>query len=597
MASIFDPNKDKDAEAANGQAGAQPPANPQLISGQSATVGSGDSNTNKPTSSGRFTNIQNYMNANQAAPGQSMADKVGDKLGEVKQQNVSNFQTAQNDFNQQAGDARVQYNSGLVNNAVTNPNALITGLATGAPATPPASPVTAPISNAPPASVSPTPAAPATDLREFQRERDAQYAGPSELNNYSKLSQDAQNFQGLTQQTGSESGRFNLLRQFFNKPNYTRGAQSLDNLLMQGNGGDLNKLQGNRAQAAELNQNLQNTQGQAQQTADQYRQEANATRGQVRGQLSDAVTGLDNSLTQRANDTIANRTTDYNNLQSGITANEYNDQVAKLGLDKGTNLYDLNLNDFLTRNNPEVNNANVASADEYQRMQGLQQLSGDALDPNVAANFNKYNQTVQPTLGNDFTFDKDRFNTALGQSKDAYTNQASDIDNKIATQQQLMQWANQNAQRGGDYDSRMTNAVDTINDLLAQKNNLAKQYGQSSDSMRDQAMQGTSQFSTQKTQLSNQAGMISDALATGRPTTSNGQLIDGLGNPMFYGNQPITKANAQQIYANYQNQLNSMNQHSSYNLNQLADLGTGRSLMTKEDRDAQMAALNQLLGR
>jgi hypothetical protein len=408
MATNYDPNMDKEngdqsstganSNANGGSAGASSamPADtaPKSVSvGQSASVDAGQGSQSKPTNSGQFVNLQNYFNANKTDdPNQNMGAKLSGKLNDQGQAASQNINKANTDFNNQANSNRNQYNDGLMKTVTTDPNAFYQQTQTDP-------------SN--------------TNVTEFNREQSGNYGGPTQLNNYDKLSADTQNYQNLTNQTGSEAGRFNLLKTYFNNGSYNQGQQNLDNLLMQGDKNQMQQMGQTRTQAANVASNLQQSALQAQDTGNQYANEAKDTANKVNTSLTGAMGTISDK--NAADVQAAN---DYNtriqgSLSSGKIAAA---DASKLGLTAGTT-YGVNAGSYF---NPGTVNANtVADKNTYQNYDALAHLANttDTLftDPTQlgtnAANTNPFNlKNYQSAV-----------DSAKGSYNAAYNPQAKDI--------------------------------------------------------------------------------------------------------------------------------------------------------------------------
>jgi hypothetical protein len=430
MATNYDPNMDKEngdqsstganSNANGGSAGASSamPADtaPKSVSvGQSASVDAGQGSQSKPTNSGQFVNLQNYFNANKTDdPNQNMGAKLSDKLNDQGQAASQNINKANTDFNNQANSNRNQYNDGLMKTVTTDPNAFYQQTQTDP-------------SN--------------TNVTEFNREQSGNYGGPTQLNNYDKLSADTQNYQNLTNQTGSEAGRFNLLKTYFNNGSYNQGQQNLDNLLMQGDKNQMQQMGQTRTQAANVASNLQQSALQAQDTGNQYANEAKDTANKVNTSLTGAMGTISDK--NAADVQAAN---DYNtriqgSLSSGKIAAA---DASKLGLTAGTT-YGVNAGSYF---NPGTVNANtVADKNTYQNYDALAHLANttDTLftDPTQlgvnAANTNPFNlknyQSAVDSAKSTYTAANDSYNqqlqSELGQTYlQPYLNPLGDVTTK-----------------------------------------------------------------------------------------------------------------------------------------------------------------------
>lgn len=196
MATVLDPNKDNKQNVQNNQ-------NPTLGQGQttSSVVGTGNQTVpslNKaPASSGRFTNINKYIQANR---GNQFAQDFGNKITQKADQTKQNINQAQQNFNTQAQQGRL---------ATDQTKGVF--------------------------------AAGKDDLSNLNQDQQqiygnvltsSGYAGPKGLQNEQQVLGQAQRAQQIGQQAVNQKGRTALLSDFYAKPQYSQGARNLDNLLL-----------------------------------------------------------------------------------------------------------------------------------------------------------------------------------------------------------------------------------------------------------------------------------------------------------------------------------------------------------------------------
>lgn len=387
MAVVYNPS-DKDQDQQNQtQNGSQPTnntSNTTMNAGNSAPItASSSSSSQSPsgptgTSSGRFTNITNYLNANKNF---NQGDGLGGKIvNNVQQQNQNlntGVQNATQTFNQQANDNRRQYDQGFVNNTINNATTAVTN---------------------------------PNDVNKFGQMRDASYQGPTALQDAPKLQVQAQNIADTTSQLGNEQGRFNSLRQMFNRPTYSSGQQKLDNLLVQNDPNQIKQMNNARVlgNQAQNTVNQANTQAQAQ--GQLYTQEANNTKQQTQDALNKAFTDQDSALQAKVDAANTAQTNLRNDLTSGTVTQA---EADRLGLTNGMSTFGLNLSDYL--NNIDANKQTVANADDYSRYQALSKLAN--IDPTVLTN-PQLAGTYDSQLANQFN--KDNFNSARSSTEQNY---------------------------------------------------------------------------------------------------------------------------------------------------------------------------------
>ncbi len=218
---------------ANGQPLPQQPQGPISVSGTPITaveggVGQptpqGTATGRKPSGSGRFTNIQGYLQANQGA-GEKIAGQIGqdvkkqtEKLGQAVGQAgaIGSQLQAERDRLANVGSLQTQLQTDPTKVNVEQFRQISTGQ---------------------------------TALNPIQQQ--AQQTFDTAQGELGRVQQ-------LAGQTGTEAGRFELLRQSLGRPGYSRGQQKLDQLLVQAGGGGnvLSQLQQQTQQQARAGEQL-----------------------------------------------------------------------------------------------------------------------------------------------------------------------------------------------------------------------------------------------------------------------------------------------------------------------------------------------------
>lgn len=207
------------------------------------------------------------------------------------------------------------------------------------------------------------------------------YTGPQQLEQaqgYTEAQKAAQSATDKAKMAGTESGQQELLRQTYARPNYSQGETKLDQVLL---GGNAQAKQG----LSDLSQkysglyDLFNKQAQDVGTSiNQANAQALANRQAIAAAEPQAWNDLVNPIKQRAQDltnqNIAANTRVQNDLQDDLL---FQDTLDKLGLTSGQNLYDLNLNSYITPNQTQLGVNDVANQQEREKYQALRDLFGD----------------------------------------------------------------------------------------------------------------------------------------------------------------------------------------------------------------------------
>ncbi len=488
IANQYDPNKPKSSEDDS-------TAQPVSVSGSEAQDDNGGapSASNaapvanaspKPTSSGRFQNLNAYLKANQNfnKDAGGLAGKVNQNLTSKSNDLQKNFAQSQQDYQTSLNNARQRYDQQFVNNTLGTPTSNINNGSSGinqnpnpsgsgnmgqTPGTFMTPEVGAPQQNqlTPPStgnmgqtpentgnmpstvpavlqSASSMPSSAQSDIDRFQQMLNASYKGPTSLD--PNLNVQASNFANLAGQTGSEQGRFNLLKDLYNKPTYSSGQQTLDNLLLQSNPQQLNTLQANRTKANQINNNLRQAQVQAGVQASDATNEANATREATRNALTGAVSSFGANEDRAVKDALAARQKQFDTEQTGLTTGQLSSQDAlnfglinKLGDTQGNNpLYNLDLGKYLTQSNVSPTGQTVATPEDYQRIAALQKLSGGYATDDTSKIYDTYSDPTKAgtfAKENPYDFNQASYKTDWNNADLAYHGKADPLQQGIDT--------------------------------------------------------------------------------------------------------------------------------------------------------------------
>jgi hypothetical protein len=319
MSTVFDPNAD---EAQNGgsvsQGQGSPSANSQASAASQSSaagtpIGTGGGagagpvapSASKPGTSGQFTNIQNYINANQ---GNNLGQQTENQFNNLKQQGENQLGSQVSGFDQNAaatGQA-IQNEQSAVNAApsqVVNPNNFQQGLSA------------------------------------LQSGLGYQYNGPTGLQNTAGLQNQAQNLSTLGGLTNSDAGRFTLLQKFFNTPTYTQGQTNLDNVLL---GSQPQALQQVRQTANSLGNDVNSAVGNAASQVSQLQNQAQGVQQAAQNAVGTGAQNIYGQLGTEANNFITQGQALQNNPNAtgvslagpyGLSQNLTPQQAAQLGLE------------------------------------------------------------------------------------------------------------------------------------------------------------------------------------------------------------------------------------------------------------------------
>jgi hypothetical protein len=357
----------------------------------------------KGTTSGRFTNVTNYLKANQ--PGAGVAGKIATGIGgeqaKVGQQIDKERQKFESDVERGAQSWQGAYATPAQQTEQgSSPSDIPDKEVAPQPQQPQAYAGATPAMNSiiNKAVSNPTSLTP-EEITQYNTWRTAQYGGPQQMGDLGAVKAGMQNVQQMGQMAGSEAGRFGLLRSMFNKPTYSSGQQKLDQLLIQGSPEQMQQLKQARAGVGNLGTQLQTAQQKAEVLAQQKSQEAEAIRSGAAGALG-GVKGAKEIEAQTSLAIEQGRTRDkVNTILTALGKGEITqDQAQELGI------------------SPEL-----AAKASYLSPEELKELYSDKSGEEVAGGItqqNYLNQQQQQTLNAlaRLSGEKDKFATTEGSN-------------------------------------------------------------------------------------------------------------------------------------------------------------------------------------
>lgn len=416
MANIINFNEDdKNKQNNAGQPASAQPANIAPVSGQQSAPQQG------PASSGQFTNIQKYLNANKGA-GQQISGGVQQQLNKGIQPLKTQQESQANQFKQSVQNANdvlgrgQQYNqqlqapvastTGIMPVAAGIQNTMNQGLGSET--------ASAAMTKAQATGQQPIQPVNAFDpnsivndqnkLTDFTKIRLGQGVDENTLKSQAQQAQDTaaglqQKASDLAQQTASAQGRSGLVNQAFSRPGYTQGQQRMDNLFLSGAGQQgvnaiRNVAKQNVSQAGNI---YSQAQAGTKQAGDVATQEQN-----IQKSLQDSANALESGYMQNLQNLIpeVNKQRDaekarwqqnYDVLTGAKQGTIDQDIFDQLGLKSGERTYnvltDPNLNLRQIANISDYNAAtaqDVASQKDVDYYNALAKLSKGGLDTSGA---------------------------------------------------------------------------------------------------------------------------------------------------------------------------------------------------------------------
>ena len=342
-------------------------------SGPSSSSSAAPTIQGAPTSSGRFQNIQNYLDANKDynKQGGGFAGQITGDLGKQKDQSLRNVQDTQQQWTiqNQSKDIDPTQAGQFVNSGIQN--------ATQFTQDP-------------------------NQVNQFQQYLNAkdQYVAPEQYDASQQLANQVQNYQTRTNQVDSESGRYALLKDMYNNPSYNQGQQKLDNVLLQTGRNDdgtsqLAQLDQAKNYAQDLNSAYTGAAQNTQDLAAQYANNAQMVQDTSRGALGSSITDFGTQAKAAADKAVSDRTLAYQEAQARLGTGQVNNSdlnaLKQYGINQGSYLYGIDPSKYLQSINttPTVNN--IITPEQQQRIEALSKLAGTTLagDPNsVISQFN-----------------------------------------------------------------------------------------------------------------------------------------------------------------------------------------------------------------
>lgn len=390
-------------------------------SGSSAPAGKSAAPTvaNKPSSSGSFTNLTNYLNANSGynQSGGGLAGKISSNVQGQAQDVQKSLDNAQQQFNTAAQQNAVSYDPNLVGQATANASQFSQN---------------------------------ASDAGAFDKLLNAQYQGPTSLDQtqVAQLSNQAQNVGALANLGQNESGRYALLSKLYGSPQYSQGQQSLDNLLIQANPDQAKALSALPGIVQPLNTNINNAVSQSQATGQQLQQQATDVRSQTQGALSDAIRSF---LDQANQSSVGIQGQQQQAYQNAVDQLKSGDLSAFGGPSSAPATYNIDPTKYLSQAQAPTL-ASSLTPEQSAQIQGLARLSGNTFDPSSQAGkiLNQFagKQDLVGTAANAITptFDNAAYTNALNS---AQNNFLSDYAKSLTPIQTRVQEGNSVITRSG----------------------------------------------------------------------------------------------------------------------------------------------------
>lgn len=341
------------------------------------------SNEGKQQTSGSWANLQNYLDANQdqaAGMGEKVASGISQDINTASQ----SFKGAQDEFNK-APTTDLSKSKESVDQILSKPT----------------------LAND-------------QDVSQFQGIKNGSYKGPKSIQDtsgWATASSDAQKAQNTVDLSGSEAGRQTLLTKQYARPDYSQGAKTLDQMLIQRNSDAQKKIQDSTHGWEAINQAISAAPQSTAMIGAQRMHDAQAASDYAKTRGDDAT----NALTQAIGNRVANKSSErdqvWKALTSDMTDTAWDPKTMEaLGVQSGQKLYNVDPNRYLAEAQSPTKET-VATPEEVAQYLALSKIMGvdpTYITPDAAKNAGTY--------GAPFSFDKAGFMGAVDQAQKNYLN-------------------------------------------------------------------------------------------------------------------------------------------------------------------------------
>jgi len=345
-------------------------------------------------SSGNYTNIQSYLEANKTQAdqmGQTIADSVDQSAGQA-QQKIQGLE---------AKTQKVEaYDPNEVFNNVTNLND--------------------------------------QQKNDYRTQRQTGgYTGPQtvdQVEGYADTQKATQEAATKLQNAQSETGQQQLLKDTYARPKYTAGENRLDQVLLQNSAGSKQALENVNDKYKGFNDLLGGATQKVGDSINAAKTQALSNKQNILKSEQDQYNNLLNPIQQRADQANKDNPALIQRIQADLEDDTLNaETLQRLGLSGNEKLYNQNLSGYMKPTETQVGIDNVASADERAKYKALSDLiqdptktqlsaDGSAIDPlgfNKSA-FLKDNAAKEKELAD--IFGKTNFSTESGNISIPYAN-------------------------------------------------------------------------------------------------------------------------------------------------------------------------------
>lgn len=241
------------------------------------------------------------------------------------------------------------------------------------------------------------------------------YSGPNsvdKIENYSNYQTDVNKADQAVKNSASETGRFNLLQETYNRPQYSQGMQKLDNSLIQRNDESKARFEDvNNRYKGILDMFNTESENAGKKINDNITQAYQNKQDLVAGEAN-AKKNLINPIQERAGQQWQANKDLIGRINGDISDYTLSDEtLAQLGLNEGQNVFDTNLSNYFNSDSTQVGLDNAATAEERAKYAALAAMIDDPTMNQITTN----GKSITP-----IKFDKSRFDKDIGKKKDEY---------------------------------------------------------------------------------------------------------------------------------------------------------------------------------
>lgn len=314
---------------------------PQNISGQSTSFNNqppgANQNVKAQKSSGQYTNINSYLNANK-----DQSTQMGSEIAQETQEKATK---AQSDL----GELKKQ----VVEPTVLDPNQYLND----------------------PTSI--------THDDYSKLKNTGGYEGPDDLSKVKNIDSASKNIKNASDRVNalaSEEGVGAILQEKYKRPDYSKGQQTLDNVLVRNNEANTEQFNNLQNKYSNLNAYLNNTTNEIGDSINKAVNQAQVNKEKFVPAETEAWNNLVNPINQRVSQYNANKDKTIDDIYSDFNDDKLKQQtLSELGLninDLG-NIYDLDLSKYIQADRTQANLDNIANQQERERYSALRALIGD----------------------------------------------------------------------------------------------------------------------------------------------------------------------------------------------------------------------------